>query len=126
MRISNAETQTSCVAQVARSLLEDKAALSRDAPSVPATGSLAAGGATCPKTVQSLLALRESALVAQVAREMASAATRADSAAAKASAAANAFDSHLDVVVSIGWASIERFCHANFLQVDHIPVRSHV
>ncbi|GIL55049.1 hypothetical protein Vafri_10685 [Volvox africanus] len=108
--------------QVARSLLEDKAALARGPPATPAAGALATGGASCAKTVQSLLAFRESALVAQVAGEMAAAATRADGPAAKAAASAAAFDRLLDVVVSIGWASMERFCHANFLQeLDRAP-----
>ncbi|EFJ48478.1 hypothetical protein VOLCADRAFT_104659 [Volvox carteri f. nagariensis] len=108
--------------QVTRALLEDKAALSRGAPAVPSAGALAAGGTSCSKTLQSLLAYREGALLAQVAGEMAAAATRADGPAAKAAASAAAFDRQLDVVVSIGWAWVERFCHANFLQeVNRAP-----
>lgn len=48
---------------------------------------------------------------------MAAAASRADGAAAKAAASAAAFDRNLDLVVQIGWASMEKFCYSNFLKV---------
>lgn len=53
----------------------------------------------------------------QVGGEIAAAVGRASEPAAKAAAGAAAFDSQLDVVVRLGWAYVERFCHENMLQV---------
>ncbi|KAG2451240.1 hypothetical protein HYH02_003847 [Chlamydomonas schloesseri] len=109
--------------QVARALLEERAAARGTAPATPAPGALAAlGGTACARTLGGLLAYREAALVSQVADDMAAAATRADGAAAKAAASAAAFDRNLDLVVQVGWASMEKFCYANFLkEVERAP-----
>ncbi len=55
----------------------------------------------------------------QIGGEIAAAVGRASEPAAKAAAGAAAFDSQLDVVVRLGWAYVERFCHENLLQVGN-------
>lgn len=53
--------------QVARALLEERAAARGTAPATPAAGALAApGGTACARTLAGLLAYREAALVSQV------------------------------------------------------------
>jgi hypothetical protein len=54
---------------------------------------------------------------------MAAAAARAQGPTSAAAASAAVFDAQLESVVDLGWASIEKFCYTNFLEVRDAPER---
>jgi len=96
--------------QVARGLLDDKAAATAPPP-LPAGLDVPPSGTSLPR-LRALLAFRERALVARIAGAMAAAARAAAAMggkAAAANAATAAFEARLDLVVALGWANVERY-----------------
>lgn len=126
--------------QVAKALLDDASKAQAPSPALgapPQPGCIAGAASTAAlgEVVGQLLVWREAVLVAEVGGAMARAGRAAGSRAgagasggdapskaSAASAAQGAFDEHLDAVVLIGWANVEKFCYANFLSaVDRAP-----
>jgi len=110
--------------QVARALLEDKAVVDAAvaATTSPARISLTGPRGISSSTLQQLLQLRESLLVAPISGAMAAATRGAANPKEGAAAAGQAFDDNLDLVVELGWAHVERLCLQIFLsEVGRAP-----
>jgi len=102
--------------QVARALLDDKAAAGVAAPGPNQRVALAGSAAITPQQLLSLMALRETMLLTKIQGAMSAAAAAAASKEAAAAAAAAAFEDNLDYVVELGWAHTEKWCLGVMLQ----------
>ena len=99
-------------------MLDDKRAVSLS-PAPPATLGLGSK-ATSLEVLSQLLGFREAALTSQVGSAMAAAAAAHQAGGGKEAAerAANeVFEANLDIVITMGWANVERYCLDNFRQV---------
>ena len=98
-------------------MLDDKKAVSLS-PAPPATLGLGTK-ATSLEVLLQLLCFREASLTSQVGSAMAAAAAAHQAGGKEAAerAANEIFEANLDIVITMGWANVERYCLDNFRQV---------